>query len=221
MNTTRVGVAEDQTLFRKGLIGMLNNLPDVRVTIEAGDGQELIDKMVDTEVHLVFLDYRMPNMNGIDAARIIRERYPEVGILMLSMYDDEEFIINAIENGCGGYLTKEDEPAEIERAMISVLNTGYYLNDRTSKILVKSLMNDGKITPRFKVDSSVVQFNADEIEAMRLIAREFNSREIAEMVSKSERTIERYRAEILEKIGAKNSVGIVMYGVKHGYINPY
>ncbi|MBK7128305.1 MAG: response regulator transcription factor [Crocinitomicaceae bacterium] len=221
MKAIKIGVAEDQTLFRKGLINMLNSLSNIEVVIEAVDGQDMLNQLNNMEVHLVFLDYRMPNMNGIDAARTIRQRFPEVGILMLSMYDDEELIINAIENGAGGYLTKDDEPAEMERAIISVLNTGYYLNDRTSKILVRSLMHEGKITPRFKKDSSVIQFDPDQVEVIKLLSQEHSTKEIADILSKSERTIERYKSEILEKIGAKNSIGIVMYAVKHGYINPY
>lgn len=221
MKAIKIGVAEDQTLFRKGLINMLNSLPNVEVVLEAVDGQDMLDQINNIEVHLVFLDYRMPNMNGIDAARAIRQRFPDVGILILSMYDDEELIVNAIENGAGGYLTKDDEPGEMERAIISVLNTGYYLNDRTSKILVRSLMHDGKITPRFKKDTSVIQFDPDEVEVIKLLSLEHSTKEIADILSKSERTIERYKAEILEKIGAKNSIGIVMYAVKHGYINPY
>src|SRR5687767_14206504 len=143
----RIAVAEDQVMFRSGLISMLNDLPNVQVFIEAASGKELLAKMRETEVDVVFLDYRMSELNGIETAKVIREKYPDVRMLMLSMYDDPEFIISALENGVSGYLTKDDEPEEISLAIVSVLNTGYYLNDRTSKVLIGNLVNEGKVSP--------------------------------------------------------------------------
>jgi two-component system, NarL family, response regulator NreC len=214
----RIAVAEDQVMFRSGLVSMLNDLANVSVFIEASTGKELLAKMRETEVDVVFLDYRMPDLNGIEAAKVIREKYPEVRMLMLSMYDDPEFIISALENGVSGYLTKDDEPEEISMAIVSVLNTGYYLNDRTSKILIGNLVNEGKVNPKFSEPVNEIKFTDMEISVMTLIAQELSNKEIASKLSKAERTIEGYRTDIMEKTGAKNSVGIVMYAIKKGII---
>src|SRR5688500_16782035 len=126
MKKTRIAVADDQAMFRTGLVSMLNDIPGVEVVVEAADGSELIEKLRAVKVHIVFLDYRMPNMNGAAAAKIIRDNNPDTRILLLSMYDDEEFVVSAIENGANGYLTKDDAPEEISKAIGSVMNTGYY-----------------------------------------------------------------------------------------------
>ncbi|MBI3133489.1 MAG: response regulator transcription factor [Bacteroidetes bacterium] len=214
----KIAVAEDQVMFRSGLVSMLNDLPNVQVFIEVGTGNELLAKMRTIPVDVIFLDYRMPDLNGVETAKIIRTQYPEVRMLMLSMYDDPEFIISALENGVCGYLTKDDEPEEISLAIVSVLNTGYYLNDRTSKILIGNLVNEGKVNPSFPEASPEVKFTEIEISVMTLIAQELSNKEIASKLSKAERTIEGYRTDIMEKTGARNSVGIVMYGIKKGII---
>lgn len=218
MKKIKIGVADDQTMFRAGLVNMLNNIPNVEVVVEAADGKELITMLRKTKVDIVFLDYRMPIMNGIQAAKIIREKCAQTRILMLSMYDEEEFILSAIENGANGYLTKDDEIEEITNAIESVMATGYYLNDRTSKMLISNMVRQGKVTPKFDFEMDEIKFGQPEIQVMRLLAKEYSTKEIGEIMAKSVRTIDGYRAEIMEKTGAKNSVGIVMYGLKYGII---
>ena len=219
MKKIRIAVADDQTMFRAGLVNMLNDIENVEVVAEASDGQELIMKLRTINADVVFLDYRMPIMNGIQAAKIIRDKSEETRILILSMYDEEEFIVSAIENGANGYLTKDDEIEEIQRAIESVISTGYYLNDRTSKLLITNMVTQGKVKPKFNFEIEEIKFSQHEIQVMRLLAKEYNTKEIGEIMVKSDRTIDGYRAEIMEKTGAKNSVGIVMYGVKNGFID--
>src|SRR5688572_29529825 len=139
-NSLRIAVADDQKMFRTGLINLLNNIENVHVVVEAADGKELIKSLQTTAVDVAFVDYRMPELNGISTAKIIRDKFPTVRVIILSMYDDEELIIKAIENGANGYLVKDDEPEEIKRAIDSVMSIGYYANDRTSKILITKLM---------------------------------------------------------------------------------
>ena len=220
MRKIKIAVADDQAMFRRGLVSMLNDIPGVEVVCEASDGKELVNKLRTIKVHIVFLDYRMPKMNGVSAAKTVRENHPDVRILMLSMYDDEEFIISSIENGANGYLTKDDEPEEITRAIESVMNTGYYLNDRTSKLLISKLVHQGKVQPRFlKEDDEEVRFTQQEITVIGLIAKEYSTKEIAQIMNKADRTVEGYRMDIMKKTGTKNSVGIVMYAVKNGIVD--
>jgi DNA-binding NarL/FixJ family response regulator len=220
MKRIKIAVADDQAIFRTGFVSMLNNIPGIQVVVEAEDGAELIEKLRAVKVHIVFLDYRMPNMNGAAASKIIRANYPDTRVLFLSMYDDEEFVTSAIENGTNGYLTKDDSPEEILKAIESVMNTGFYMNDRTSKVVVRNMVLLGKIRPRFARESDdLPDFTTQELTVIGLICREYSTKEIAEIMKKAERTIEGYRAEIMKKTGTRNSVGIVMYAVKYGIVD--
>lgn len=218
MGKIKLAVADDQVIFRSGLVNLLNDIENVVVVLEANNGKELLRGLRKKRPHIAILDYRMPEMNGQETAKKIQEKYPDLRILMLSMYDDEEFILGTIRNGANGYLTKDDEPDEIKRAIESITNTGYYVNDRVSKVLIRNMMDEGILKPKFLVDFQSVEFTEIEKTVIRLIARELSTKEIADQMNKSERTIDGYRTDILEKTGARNSIGIVMYGIKAGIV---
>ncbi|MFT6502764.1 MAG: DNA-binding NarL/FixJ family response regulator [Crocinitomicaceae bacterium] len=210
-----IGVAEDQRIYRNGLITMLNDSEDYKVTIEAENGMEMLMKMKGNVPDVVLLDYRMPELNGIEVAKKIRQKYEAVKILLLSMFDNQEFVVQAVECGANGYLSKDDAPDEIIKAVDSVLSTGYYLNDRTSKCLIGELVRQGKVVPSFE---GVVEFSRVEMQIIKFICEEKSATEIGVLLYRSKRTIDGYRSGIMKKIGAKNVVGIVMYAAKHKLI---
>ena len=207
-----IGVAEDQSIYRNGLVHLLNDSPEYKVTIEAENGMEMLMKMKGNIPDVVLLDYRMPELNGIEVAKKIRQKYESVKILLLSMFDNQEFVVQAVECGANGYLSKDDDPDEILKAVDSVLSTGYYLNDRTSKCLIGELVRQGKVVPSFE---GVVEFSRVEMQIIKHICDEKSATEIGVLLYRSKRTIDGYRSEIMKKIGAKNVVGIVMYAAKH------
>lgn len=207
-----IGVAEDQKIYRDGLIAMLNGTDNCKVSIEAESGVELLLRMKGNVPDVVLLDYRMPEMNGIDVAKKIREKYDNVKILLLSYFDNQEFVVRAVECGANGYLSKDDNPEEILQAIDSVVETGYYMNDRTSKCLIGELVRQGKVVPSF---DGAVEFSRVELQIIKYICQEKSASEIGLLLYRSKRTIDGYRAGIMKKIGAKNVVGIVMYAAKH------
>lgn len=213
MNQISVGVAEDQQIFRKGLVLLLNSFENISVTHEANDGSVLLDLMADNCPDVVILDYSMPILGGIETCKEIRKRFNGVKVLILSMYDDEEFVETAIENGANGYLSKDDDLSEIENAIHGILNNNYYLNDRVSKIFIDSLMKQGKINPKFV--NNAIEFTPDELRILHLISQENTTQQIAGTMNKSIRTIEKYRTRMMEKVGAQNSIGLIMYAVKN------
>lgn len=213
MSTIKVAIAEDQDLFRHGLVNLLNSFPRVEVMLAVENGQVLLESLENNRPDVVILDYRMPVMGGLITAINIRKRFPKTRILILSMYDDEEFIIKSIDNGAHGYLSKDDHPDQIRDAIYSVMDTGYYLNDRTSKYLIKKLMQEGKVIPKFAKEN--IEFSQTELDVIELICQEHTNQEIADLLAKSKRTIESTRTQIMEKIGARNVVGIVMYAIKN------
>lgn len=216
MSEIKVGVAEDQQIFRKGLVMLLNSFENISVIHEADDGSVLLDQMAENCPDVVILDYSMPIMGGIETSKEIRKRFQGVKVLILSMYDDEQFVEAAIENGANGYLSKDDDLSEIENAIKGILTNNYYLNDRVSKIFINSLMKQGRINPKFVTNE--IEFNSDELRIFHLISKENTTQEIADIMSKSIRTIEKYRTKMMEKVGAQNSVGLVMYAIKNKII---
>ena len=145
-----IGIAEDQQIFRKGLLMLLNSFKGMKVICEGENGKALIDKFEQEVPQVVILDYSMPVMGGIETTKYIRFNFPETKIILLSMYDDEEFIESAIEYGANGYLSKDDDLNELDAAIKGVLSNHYYLNDRLSKLFVNRLMSRGKIQPEFE-----------------------------------------------------------------------
>lgn len=216
----RIAIADDQPIFRFGFAAMLRENEKYEVLIQAENGKDMLDQLEKTEVDLVFLDFRMPVLNGIETARLIRKKYPDLGVLILSMYDDEEFVVSAIENGANGYLTKDDQRDEIFNAVESVISTGYFINDRTSRILVKKLVHSGKVNPVFKDADTDVKFSDEELQVIKLVSEEHSNKEIAAIMSKSERTIEKYKQSINLKTGTRNTAGIIMYGIRNHLIFP-
>lgn len=216
-NTIRIAIAEDQSIFRNGLAKLLNDIEGFEVVLAVENGQLLIDSLQKTPVDLALIDFRMPVKNGIEATKEIREKFPEVKVLLLSMYDDVEFVELAIENGANGYLSKDDDAEEIQLAIRSAVETGYYLNDRTSKMFIAKMVHSGKILPVF--ESSGI-FNENELVILELICNEMTTQEIADKLFKSRRTIESARTLMMNKVGARNVVGLVMYAIQNGIVKP-
>jgi two-component system, NarL family, response regulator NreC len=216
MKNIKIGIADDQVIFRLGLANLLNTFPSFSVCISASSGRELLNQLKTIETDIVIIDFRMPELNGLQTAMKVRRRFPEIKILILSMYDDHVFVIKGIEHGANGYLSKDSDAEEIEKAIHSAINTGYYLNDKTTKHLVHQLVVDGKIIPSYSQD--MLSFNSQELQIVKLICMEHTTPEIADIMCKSTRTIEGIRAQVMQKIGARNIIGVVMYAMKHNLL---
>lgn len=213
----RVGIAEDQKIFRQGLENLLNSFSGIQVVCTAENGLELVEQLESAQPDVVLVDYRMPVLNGLETVRKIRETNQQLKILILSMYDDPEFVETTLESGANGYLSKDDDPEEIEKAILSSVETGYYLNDKTSKILISKLMHQGKMSPKFEKDK--IEFSPFELEVLQLICQEFTTLEIADRLCRSTRTIEGARTAMMQKVGSRNVVGLVMYAIKNNLIS--
>lgn len=209
----KLGLADDQLIFRQGLVTLLNSFENVEVVFTAENGLDLFNLLKTKSVDVVLLDFRMPIMNGLQTTVKIREKYSDIKVLILSMYDDSEFVESAIEAGANGYLSKDDSPDEIQKAIESVANIGYYMNDRTSKMLIAKMVEQGKMNPTFIAPKE--SFTEFELEILHLICEEWTTQEIADKFSRSKRTIEGLRTSMMNKVGAKNVVGLVMYAVKN------
>jgi two-component system, NarL family, response regulator DegU len=210
-----IAVADDHALFRKGLVGLLEDFGFVEHVYEAANGLELIEllKIADPLPEIVLLDLRMPVMDGVEATEKIKELFPEVKIIILTMQDDESFILHMIEKGINSFLLKNVEPEELERVIKTLQTREFYFNEKLSDMVVKALYSKGKKTSSIYYDSL---FTEREIEILKLICEELTNQEIADKLNVSKRTIDGHRTSLFEKSGVKNTAGLVIYAVKNG-----
>jgi DNA-binding NarL/FixJ family response regulator len=215
--TIRVLVADDHEIYRDGLRVMLKKQPDIEWVGEAENGQEVIKLVGTLKPHVVLMDIMMPVTDGIAATRALREFFPAVKVIALSMFNDDNLIVDMLEAGAKGYLLKNAEKKEILEAIKSVRQEKPYYCSSTSTRLAQ-LIGRSKYDP-FERELKQ-QFSDKELEIIRLICKEFSNKEIAERLFISTRTVEGYRLKIQEKIKVRNVTGIVIYAVKHGIFVP-
>jgi len=214
MTSINVLLADDQLLFRKGMLALLNECPGINVIAEAKDGIELMDKLVTATVlpDVILLDLNMPGMNGIDATVLIHKQYPGIRIIILSIYDDVSFISNVLENGASGYLVKNAEPEEVEKAIREVMRSGFYFNEHILATLQKKAAAKKKKTVFTSFNASI---SGRELDVLKLICKEHTANEIAEKLYISIRTVDGHRQKLLDKTGARNTAGLVLFAVKN------
>ena len=135
MSIIKVAIADDHKIFRKGVILSLRQYTNIKFVLEAENGEELLTSLPTAEPDVVLMDLRMPVKDGIEATKIINRQYPNLHVIVLTMYEDERFVSHLMENGANGYLLKSADPAEIKKAIVEVMARGYYLNNFINKIL--------------------------------------------------------------------------------------
>ena len=214
----RLALVDDHTLFRKGMRAMVEGFGGMDVVFEAGNGVELLDRIGENPVDLVLLDLEMPEMDGMEATKQLREKHPDTPILVLSMHGEEDFIIHLMELGAHGFILKTAQPERIEEAIRSIDESGYYFTDLVSKIMLKGLVKRKKVTPTFNKKKEAI--SQREKEVLVLICKERTTSEIADELFLSPRTVEGHRNNLMQKIGARNLAGLVVYAIKHGHYDP-
>jgi DNA-binding NarL/FixJ family response regulator len=196
MNKIKIAIADDYKIFREGLKVSLTLDNDIEILHEADNGEDLISNIEKNQPHIVLMDLKMPIMDGMEATQIIRKKYPDIKVLVVSMYDDDKFIIHLMEIGANGYLLKNAEPDEIRRAIHSVFENGYYFNDLVNKALLKKLVIRNNIKPSFKEN---VELSERELEVLKLICEEKTAAEIGKEIYLSPRSVEGIRQRLIEK----------------------
>jgi len=212
MTKIKYAIAEDHPTFRKGIIATLADNPEFKLVLEAENGKELLTSLAKNKPDVILLDIRMPEMDGIEATIQIRKIDADVKIIILSMLEDDKYVIHLMEIGANGYLLKNAEPEEIKTALITVCENGYYFNDFVNKALLKKITHRSQVKPVFNKN---VELTNREVEVLKLICQEQTANEIANLIFLSPRTVEGIRTKLLEKIGVKNTAGLVMYAVKN------
>ena len=212
MGKIKYAIADDHKIFRRGIIAALSDTPELKLVLEAENGRELINGMAKTTPDVILLDLKMPEMDGMQAAAEIRKTNQDVKIIVISMHDEDKYVIHLMELGANGYLLKNAEPEEIKTAILTTYEIGYYFNDFVNKILLKKLVHKAQIKPVFNKN---IELTARETEVLKMICEELTALEISKQIFLSPRTVEGIRTKLLEKIGVKNTAGLVMYAVKN------
>jgi DNA-binding NarL/FixJ family response regulator len=218
MSAAPIGVllADDHTVVRHGLRLVLESEPDLRVVAEAGDGAEAIERGLRPEVELAILDVSMPRMTGLQAAAELTRRRPELRVLILSMHDSEHYLFQALRAGASGYVLKTVADRDLVEACRAAMRGEPFLYPGA----IRALMRDWLERVRRGQDIDDDPLTARETEIVKLIAEARTSREIAELLVISEKTVERHRTNILAKLGMRDHVELVRYAIRRGLVQP-
>ena len=213
---TRILLADDHAVVRHGLRRILDSEPDLEVVAEAGDGAEAVEQALEGEIDLAILDVKMPRLTGLQAARELSQRKPELRILILSMHDNEQYFFEALRVGASGYVLKSVADRDVVEACRATMRGESFIYPAAVTALIRDHLDraaDGEtrdpdpLSPR-------------ESEIVKLVAEGYTTKEIAETLVLSDKTVERHRSNILEKLGMRDRVELTRYAIRRGLIEP-
>jgi DNA-binding NarL/FixJ family response regulator len=210
----RILVADDHEIVRRGLRLVMDREPDLDVVAEAADGTEAVERALADDVHLAILDVSMPRMTGLQAVRELGRRKPELRTLILSMYENDQFLFEALKSGASGYVLKSGADRDIVEACRAAMRGESFLYPSAVSTLVRDFFRGGRNEERFD------PLTPREQQVLKLIAEAHPSKEIAAMLSISIKTVERHRANILEKLGMRDRVELTRYAIRRGLVEP-
>jgi DNA-binding NarL/FixJ family response regulator len=213
---TRILLADDHTVVRSGLRLVLDSAPDLEVVAEASDGAEAVEVALAEDIDLAVLDVSMPRMTGLQAAHELAKRKPELRVLMLSMHDNEQYFFEALKVGASGYVLKTVANRDLIEACRATMRGEPFLYPAAVQALVRDFLDRasrGEATPEDPLSPR-------ELEVVKLIAEGHTSEEIAEQLFISKKTVDRHRANMLEKLGMRNRVELTRYAIRRGLVEP-
>jgi DNA-binding NarL/FixJ family response regulator len=218
--TIKVGLVEDQFLFREGMKAIIGTWPGMEVMFESADGFSVIDKLKSSSSipDVLLVDLSLPphgqrEYSGRHVTQAVTDAYPSIKILILSVHDDENFINQLIESGAHGYLVKDCNPNEVFEAITAVYYKGSYINERSLRAIQRNM---GRRVKPVKVDLNLTR---REEEILQLVCQQFTAEEIAEKLFISVKTVNGHRNNLLQKTGSRNATGLVLYAVKNNIIS--
>jgi len=209
-----VAIAEDIPILRRGVCQLISSYDGFKIAVEAGNGRELLDQLNGhgNEIDICLLDINMPEMDGHKTIEILKSKWPNIKVLVLSMYDDDFNIIRMLKSGANGYVLKNSQPEELRRALSEVYQRGYYHSDLVNGRLFQLLHR--------KEEVNSAELTDKEVQFLSYCCSELTYKEIAEKMRLSPRTVEGYRDAICEKLNVKSRTGLVMYALRIGVV-PY
>ena len=209
--TIKVALVDDHVLLRKGLAELVSNL-GYQVYMQCDNGKEFVSKLVKDKLpDVVLMDINMPMMDGYQTTLWLKKNYPQVHVLALSMYDDENSIIRMIKNGAKGYIVKDSDPPILQTAIDTVMTRGFYY----SEMVTGRLVHSAQLIHETETVAEALKLSEKEINFLKWASTEMTYKEIAEKMFLSARTIDGYRDALFEKLNVKSRVGLVLYAVRN------
>jgi len=213
---TRILLADDHTLVRNGLRMILDAEPDLAVVAEAGDGLETLKLALSEPIHLAVLDVAMPKLTGLQAARELQARRPQIRVLMLSMHDNEQYFFEALKAGASGYVLKSGANRDLVDACRAAMRGEPFLYPAAVTALIRDYLDRA----RSGEPGSEDPLTPRERQVIKLIAEGHTSEEIADALTIAKKTVDRHRANLLDKLGMRNRVDLTRYAIRRGLVEP-
>lgn len=216
MPKIKVLLAEDHTIVRKGITSLLAAEADIEVVGEAEDGQEAVEKTEQLGPDVVLMDNTMPVLNGLEATRQIKKRFPEIKVLVLTMHTTEEYIQQFLQAGASGYLIKKTAPKELVTAIHAVYRGDSYLSPAVSNVIIEGYLHQAATTTS---EDSYEKLTDRERQVLQMITEGVSNREIAERLHLSVKTVNNHRMNLMDKLNIHNTAKLVKYAIRKGVIS--
>jgi len=215
MNPIRILLCDDHLLIRASLKSLIGEFPGIEVVGEAGDGREALEHVAKSRPSVVLMDIAMPGLNGLEATRRLIKDHPQVRVVMLSMHADESHVLQALRAGASGYVLKGSAPRELEMAIEAVARGEIFLSPAISKHVIDVYLNRAE-----GQTNSLDLLTPRQREILQLIAEGKSSKQIAQLLEASVKTIESHRASLMERLDIHDVAGLVRYAIRHGLVSP-
>ncbi|MFQ5603482.1 MAG: response regulator [bacterium] len=225
MEKLNVLIADDHTLVRAGLRSLLEQIKDVKVLAEASDGYEALEQIQNRQPDVVLMDIAMTGLNGLETAERISRDYPDVKVIMLSMHTNEEYVVQALRAGAVGYLVKDAAQTELEIAVKAVARGETYLSPVVSKHVIDKYLNRTQAGSPEKIKESIQPYPREKLtlrqrEILQLIAEGHTTRQIAEKLHVSAKTVDTHRTQLMDRLDIHDIAGLVRYAIRIGLVTP-
>jgi DNA-binding NarL/FixJ family response regulator len=210
----KIHIVDDHQIFREGLKTVLSGIPNVIVIAESSNGAEFLAQLSIQLPDIVFLDIKMPVMDGLQATKAALSRYPGLKIIILSISGEEEIINQLIQYGITGFLFKNSDKATVEKAVNQVMSGNSYFSPEIMSLIVRSIHNNAK---RKELEEKI-EFSEREIEVLQLLGKGLTNKEIADKLFISHRTVEGHKSRLIQKTGQTNSLGLILWAMKNNVV---
>ncbi|HMW38350.1 MAG: response regulator transcription factor [Saprospiraceae bacterium] len=210
----RVSIADDHAMFVDGIESILKTAKNIRVVDRCFDGEEVTPMLVKSETDVLLLDINLPGINGVDLTKEINKDFPQVRILVLSMYNEESFVTEILKNGAVGYILKNTGRTELVKAIETVSQGETYYSKEVTELLMNKVLKKNK-TKKTYHSFMVPKISRREKEILQLIVKEFTTQEIADTLFLSQKTVESHRCNLIAKLNVRNTAGLVRASIEH------
>jgi two-component system response regulator NreC len=219
MKTIKILIVDDHALIRTGIATLLQAYNDFQIVGEAQDGEEAVNMTRTLQPDVAIIDLSMPKMNGIQATKIIREKFPQTRVLILTMHENDEYIYQIFNSGAGGYVLKNSSREELCHAVRAVAQGEKFFSSRVSEIMLESFMRRGA-SRQHDVTSEDTTLTKREREILTLVAEGMTNQDIADKLFISPRTVDTHRSNIMQKLDLHDAASLVRYAIAHGLSQP-